>query len=98
VAVLREGADEQVGVVVALARALDELAGRVEQLGDRRHGERAEEGELEGAGEVDGELEAGVQVDDPLCVVHGIEPPDLAQVARLAHRVPPAGFEPALRP
>jgi hypothetical protein len=47
VAVLRERADQQLRVVVALSRALHELSGRVEKLGDRRHGEGSKEGELE---------------------------------------------------
>ena len=47
VAVLGERADQEIGVVVALDRAIGELARRREQLGDAQHGRGAEERQLE---------------------------------------------------
>src|SRR5439155_14408744 len=79
VAELRERRNQQLRVVVALLRPLGELAGRVEQRRDRRHRERAIERELERALRVPGELEARVEVDDPLRVALGVEPFDLTQ-------------------
>jgi hypothetical protein len=71
VAVLGERADQEIGVVVALERAVGELARRREQLGDARHGKGAEERRLERARGVERELVAGVEVDDANMVAHG---------------------------
>ena len=71
VAVLEEFADEDVGVVVALLRGAGELAGLVEQGGDAGDGEGAEEGELEGAGGVEGKVLAAGEPDDLLVVAAG---------------------------
>ena len=56
VAVLGERADQEIGVVVALGRAVGELARRREQLGDARHGKGAEERQLKRACGVEREL------------------------------------------
>jgi hypothetical protein len=45
-----------------------------------RHGEGPEERQLERSRRVPGELEAGVEVDDPAVVGDRIEPPDLAEI------------------
>jgi hypothetical protein len=86
VAVLGERADQEIGVVVALERAVGELARRREQLGDARHGKGAEERQLERARGVERELLAGVEVDDAHMVAHLIEATDLGEVRRLAHQ------------
>jgi len=70
VAVLGERADQEIGVVVALGRAVGELARRREQLGDARQGKGAGERQLERARGVERELVAGVEVDD----AHGRAP------------------------
>src|SRR5206468_3991048 len=72
VAVLEQLADEDVGVVVALLRGAGELAGLVEQGGDAGDGEGAEEGELEGAGGVEGKVLAAGEADDLLVVGDGV--------------------------
>jgi hypothetical protein len=86
VAVLGERADQEIGVVVALERAVGELARRREQLGDARHGKGAEERRLKRARGVERELVAGVEVDDAKMVAHRIEATDLGEVRRLAHQ------------
>jgi hypothetical protein len=84
VAVLRERADQEIGVVVALERAVRELARRREQLSDARHGKGAEERQLERARGVERELVAGVEVDDAHMVAHRIEATDSARSATRA--------------
>src|SRR5262249_4980006 len=88
VATLEEGTDNQVGVVVALLRAVDELAGVIQQTGNAGHGEGAEQGELQGAGEVEGELVAAAETDDLLMIPLRIERLNLPQPLQTAHLVP----------
>jgi hypothetical protein len=85
VAVLGERADQEIGVVVALERAVGELARRREQLGDARHGKGVGERQLERAWCRTGTV-VGVEVDDAHVVAHRIEATDLGEVRRLAHQ------------
>jgi hypothetical protein len=71
--------EQELGVGVPSLRAARELAGGVEEAADRRHGVAAEEGELRRDHAVERELEADVEVDDPLMVALGVEPPDLRE-------------------
>ena len=86
VAVLGERADQEIGVVVALDRAIGELARRREQLGDARHGKGAEERQLERARGVERELVAGVEVDDAHMVAHLIDAADRGTAIRASDR------------
>lgn len=89
VAVFGERADQEVRVVVPFARPSNELVGRSQYLGDRWYGERPEEGEFGGTCRVERELEARIQVNNPLGVVHRVESQDLAQVRTPAHLANP---------
>src|SRR5207248_7294426 len=88
VAPLHHLAEEQVGVVVALLRPAAELAGAVQEPPDARHRVGAEQGELQRARDVEGELVAGAEVDDALVVPPGTERLDLLSDAGSAHRSP----------
>jgi hypothetical protein len=66
----------EVGVVVALLRALDELAAAREDLRDARDRERPEQRELEGADRVEREVVARAEVGDLDVVLHGVEGED----------------------
>ena len=82
VAVLAERRDQDPRVVVAFLRQSRSLAGRTEQLRDRRDRIRAIERELERAFCVPRKLERPVEEDDALRVVFRIERGDLTQPTR----------------
>lgn len=86
-AVLDDGVEEQRGVVVALLGTVRELRGLGQQAADRGDGVRPEEGELQGAGEVPGELVGGGEPVDGEEILVGVETEDLPQPVVTLHRV-----------
>src|SRR5205823_14213620 len=73
IAALHQLADDQIGIVVALLRAVAKLAGAVEESRDAGHAEAAKEREFERARRVERELVAGVEKDDALVVFDRVE-------------------------
>lgn len=88
-AVLDELGEQQHGVVVAPLGAADQLAGLVQQGGDLRHAEGAQQGEAERHGVLFGEVVAQAQAADLSVVPRGVQRPDASQHS--VHGLTPRG-------